>query len=499
MNYNIKNIGFKSSIYITLIIFSLGHSLFAQAKSEKINSLMKYCNINLQFNGNILVAEHGKIIYHHSFGIANFDPVGSLNLGSQFRLGSVSKQFTAMAIMILEERGKLNYDDDINIYLPEFPYKKITIRHLLTHTSGLPDYISLFDQYWDTEKKDDSDKKIADNEDVLTMLCKYHKDPLFNPGEKWQYCNTGYVILALIVNRVSGEPFEKFLYDNIFKPLNMTNTLVYSAIRNDSITNRVYGYSLAMNGVDYIPNDFHYLNGVAGDGGVYSTTGDLFKWDQALYTEKLVSRQTLKKAFTPVALNNGTTFNYGFGWSIDTSLTGKKCVRHGGSWVGFRTYILREIQDNNTIILLTNNTSNYVDDIINKLASILHSKIFKYPKVSIDYIVGKTLVTQGIDSAISLYHFLKNKEFDKYNFAEKKLNSLGYRLISLNKLPEAIAVLKLNVESFPKSFNTYDSLGEAYMLYGNTDLAIKNYEKVLELNPENTNALEKLKQLQKED
>lgn len=493
MNSKILKIFLGISI---LFIFTFSSVSHAKLKSEKIDSLMQYCYTNGLFNGNVLIAEKGKIIYHNSFGIANFKPVDSLKNDSQFRLGSVTKQFTAMAIMILKERGKLNYDDDIEIYLPEIPYKGITIRHLLTHTSGLLDYISLFNKYWDREQEDEQKKKIADNNDVIALLAKYPKDVLFEPGEKWEYSNTGYILLAIIVNRVSGIPFEKYLFENIFKPLDMSRTLVYSAIRNDSMEHRVHGYQMDLNGTDYLLNDFHYLNGAAGDGAIYSTTGDLFKWDQSLYTEKLVSNATLNEAFTPVVMNNDSTYNYGFGWNIQTSLSGKKCVRHGGGWVGFITHISREYEDKNTYILLTNHSSQYVFDIRTAFESILHGKKVEYPKISIAQIIGKSLVTQGIDSAISQYHNLKKNEYEKYNFAERELNSLGYNLMyQTKKIPEAISIFKLNVESYPDAANPYDSLGEAYMLDGKNDLAIKNYKKSLELNPDNSNAVEKLKEL----
>ena len=173
-------------IAVLLCIIIVQQLTFAQDKSTEIDKTMKYCYENGQFNGNILVAENGEILYHRAFGIANFDPVDSLQIDHQFRLASVTKQFTAMAIMILKEQGKLNYDDDIRKHLPELPYEDITIRHLLTHTSGVPDYILIFSQYWDIEETDELKKKTANNNDMLAMLIKYPSDVLFKPGEKFQ-------------------------------------------------------------------------------------------------------------------------------------------------------------------------------------------------------------------------------------------------------------------------------------------------------------------------
>jgi len=490
---------FWGTLFISvLLILCASGMVSAQSKTKKIENLMQYCYNNNQFNGAVLIAENGEIIYHRVFGIANFDPLDSLRLDSQFRLGSVTKQFTAMAIMMLKEQDLLDYEDNIQKYLPELPYENITIRHLLTHTSGLPDYLTLFDQNWDTTTTNSSNKQIADNDDVIAMLATYKPDVFFSPGEKWQYSNTAYVLLAIIVARVSGEPFEEFLTKNIFNPLDMSRTLVYSAIRNDPMEHRVYGYRKSLNGSDYIATDFHYLNGVAGDGAIYSTTSDLFKWDRALYTDKLVSEATFEEAFTPVVLNNDSTYNYGFGWRIDTTKSGKKQVEHGGGWVGFRTFISRDIEENNTIIILTNDTNPYLRDIVESIELILHDESYTYPKISIGRVIGRTVINKGIDAALSLYKNLKQDKPDEYNFAERELNSLGYQLIQMNRLKDAIEIFKLNIDMFPDSFNPYDSLAEAYMLNGDTELAISNYRKSLELNPDNINATERLQKLKTE-
>lgn len=327
------------------------------------------------------MAENGKVIYHRVFGISNFDPTVQLKMDSQFRLGSVTKQFTAMAIMMLKERGKLEYSDDIRKYLPELPYEKITIRHLLTHTSGLPNYMTLFNRHWESPKDNSSENKIAANEDVIAMLAKHHPEVMFEPGAIFRYSNTGYVLLAAIVSRAADKAFHLFLKENIFTPLGMTRSLVYSTIRDDQMEDRVYGFRL--DGSDFLPNDFHYLNGIVGAGGVYSTTHDLFKWDRALYTDKLVSSSTLVEAFKPAVPTYQGTTHYGFGWFIDSTLSGKKRLLHSGGWLGFRTLISREIEEDNTVIVLTNHTSPYIGAIMQAIKQILHDKPFTFPKISI--------------------------------------------------------------------------------------------------------------------
>lgn len=485
----------RLSLIPFIFLLALSSCQSSGSKAARIDDYLQSCFESDQFNGCILVAGKGKVIYHKAFGIANFDPVIPLQLDSQFRLASVSKQFTAMAIMLLKEQGKLDYDDDMRKYLPKLSYPGITIRHLLNHTSGIPKYEDLCGRYWDPEHEIFLEKKYATNDDIIDMLVEYRPDTLFKPGDRYSYSNTGYVLLASIVSRVSGEPFEIFMKKEIFDLLEMSHTLVYSAIRDDPMDNRVYGYRLALNGSDYLPNDFHYMSGIVGDGAIYSTTGDLFKWDRALYTEKLIPISSLEEAFTPVVLNSGKTSNYGFGWGIDTSLTGKKVVSHGGGWIASRTWILREIEEDNTIIILTNHSSRYFDEIRKGIDLILHDRPYSLPKINISQIIGKTVVTQGIEAAVSQYQDLKKNKSEQYNFSKWELNSLGYDLIKLEKTTEAIEIFKLNIDAHPEFPRAYNDLGDAYRLNGNLEQAIETFEKTLKLDPDNRYAIKKLKQL----
>jgi len=492
------NVQQNSFLRIPLLFFFLiFNQVYAGATADTLDAFFKQCYENKQFNGNVLIAKNGQIIYHKSFGISNINPETPLQLNSQFRLASLAKPFTAMAVMILKERDMLKYEDELIKYIPILPYPGITIRHLLTHTSGIPKYEDLTEKYWDPEHEKFTDKKYVTNDDIIDLLVKYHPAVSSKPGDKYSYSNTGYVLLASIVSRVSGQPFEKFLKDNIFDPLDMTHSLVYSAVRNDKMENRVYGYLLAMNGSDYILNDFHYMSGLAGDGAVYSTTGDLFKWDRALYTEKLVSKAALEEAFTPAVLNDGSITKYGLGWGIEKSFSGKKTVNHGGGWIASRTYLLREIEEDNTVIILTNHTSRHIYSIRKAVSQILHKQSFETPKIGIADIIGKAVINQGVDNAISLYRKLKKLESGKYNFSEWELNGLGYRLIEMDMLPQAIEIFKLNIESYPEFNRVYNDLADAYMLNGDEKSAIENYKKTLEIYPDNWYAIKKLKQISK--
>jgi CubicO group peptidase (beta-lactamase class C family) len=353
---------FSITYLLTLILLSACSCTKKQVNQSdplklSIDSAMRSVADTAQFNGNVLVSKNDTVVYHESFGYANFSTKEKLNDSSLFELASVSKQFTAMAIMILKERGLIGYEDDVKKYIPELPYEGMTIRHFLTHTSGIPDYMDEFGKGWDS-------KKIAFNEDMIKLLARNKPKPLFKPGEKWEYSNTAYALLASIIERVSKKSYEEFLAGNIFKPLHLKRTRVYNTRRSspETLPNYAYGYVYADSLKEFILPDsvkkFHEvytLDGIVGDGTVNSTTGDLFLWDQSLYRGQLVKKETLEEAFSPVKLNDGSTHDYGFGWAISKDSVLGKFVHHSGGWPGYATYIRRYINKHDCVILLSNN------------------------------------------------------------------------------------------------------------------------------------------------
>ncbi|HEX8059393.1 MAG TPA: serine hydrolase domain-containing protein [Cyclobacteriaceae bacterium] len=322
-----------------------------------VDSVMNSAVDTARFNGNVLIARNGEIVYQKSFGAANFYTHEMLNDSSVFELASVSKAFTAMAIMMLKEQGKLSYEDDVRKYIPELSYEGITIRHFLTHTSGIADYGDvLLGEGWEGWDP----KKIATNDDIVAAFAKQKPPVLFKPGEKWEYSNTAYALLATIVQRVSGKQFGEFLSENIFVPLDMKHSRIYKTRRSGEVLpNYAYGFIYTNNKYslpDSLPG-YHYvysLDGIEGDGVVNSTTGDLFKWNKALYTDKLVSKTTLEEAFTPAKLDGDTVHRYGFGWAIENDPKQGKIVRHTGSWPGYRNLIIRFLDSGDCIIVLAN-------------------------------------------------------------------------------------------------------------------------------------------------
>lgn len=346
---------------ITLITTLLiGQITFGQNKVQKIDSFLTSFYNSGNFNGNVLIAEKGKVIYKKSFGFSKETTKEKLNDNSIFELASVAKQFTAMAIVILKEKRKLNYEDKISKYIPELSnYSNITIGNLLTHTSGLPDYMEVMDSVFNKTK-------IATNKDIISTFAKLKPQVLFEPNTKWEYSNTGYALLASIIEKVSGMSYGDYLQKVIFRPLNMTNTFVYRRrYLPKKIANYAYGYVYSDSLKKYmLPDNIKetnmvvWLDGIVGDGTVNSTIIDLLKWDRALYADKLISKESKKEVFTSSELNDKSKTDYGFGWFIEDNGVYGNLVKHSGGWPGYRTIIERHTQNDKTIIVLLN----YVND-----------------------------------------------------------------------------------------------------------------------------------------
>lgn len=344
----------KHAFILTALLVT--QMIIGQNRIQKIDSLLNTLYLSGQINGNFLIAEKGKVLYKKSFGLANEDTKQLLNENSIFEIASVTKQFTAMAIMILNEKGKLNLDDNISKFIPELAfYKGITIKHLLNHTSGLPDYMELFEKIFDTSK-------IATNKDVITIFSQRKPKVLFSPNTQHEYSNTGYALLASIIEVASGETYANFLQKAIFKPLRMNNTFVYKRRTTPKkIDNYAYGYVYSDSLKKYtLPDNLKetnfvvWLDGVVGDGGINSTVNDLLKWDRALYTNKLLSKKGLEEVFNLTTLNDNTQIKYGYGWEIDNHAEFGKIVFHGGGWPGYATFFARHITNDKTIIILQN-------------------------------------------------------------------------------------------------------------------------------------------------
>lgn len=359
---------------ITIALLLMVQLTFGQDRVQKIDSLLHAMSADKKINGNFLIAEQGKVIYKKSFGLANEETKEPLNENSIFELASVSKQFTAMAIALLQEKGKLNLDDKMSKFIPELAfYDNITIKNLVYHTSGLPDYMELMETRFDKSK-------IATNKDIVELFAKEQPKLVFDTNTKWEYSNTGYALLATIIEKASGMSYADYLQKAIFTPLKMTNTFVYTRrFAPKKVTNYAYGYVYSEELKKHIlPDDLPetkmvvWMDGIVGDGTVNSTANDLLLWDRALYTNKLLSKSGMEQVFTAGTLANGTATKYGFGWMLDNHADYGKMASHSGGWPGYKTYIDRHLDNDKTIIILSNHEKVAIP--INSLRSILYNK-----------------------------------------------------------------------------------------------------------------------------
>jgi len=317
------------------------------------------------------------------------------------------------------------------------------------------------------------------------MIQKFHSGDLeFEPGTDYRYNNTGYFLLAVIIERVTGKSYEENLNERIIKPVNMTNSGVDRNL--EILEKRSYGYMNLLTG--YVNEPYFYMLNALGAGDMYSTVEDMYLWDQALYTENLLSEKYKEIMFTPF-LNN-----YAYGWGVSyfklaESTDSVRVISHSGGINGFNTRIFRLVDDNHLIILLNNTGSTNLYGMSLAISNILYDRPYQLPKKSLAETLGETLLKSDVESAITQYHDLKTNYPDDYAFGENALNGLGYQLLGIKRVNDAIEIFKLNVKEYPEASNPYDSLGEGYMIAGEKELAIKNYAKSLELNPENVNAI----------
>jgi len=294
------------------------------------------------FNGNVLIAERGEIIHVGSYGFANHKKKEKLHVESVFQLASVSKTVTAAAVMLLVEDNKLHFDTPVHSIIPDWPYQDMTIRHLLNHRSGLQRYDALSNDYWDRNR-------FMNYEDVLEMYLATKPGLFFTPDSKFDYSNSNYVILAAIVSDITKQPFEEFVQEQIFDRLGMKNSYFCNHLERLKKENHTVGYKYIRG--KYVNAGGDHVDGVMGDKGLHATLKDLYLFDQALYGNALLKQTTLSEAFTPASRTEGYN-NYGFGFRLKSHILG--LAYHFGWWRGYRSCFIRDIQAEQTIIILSN-------------------------------------------------------------------------------------------------------------------------------------------------
>lgn len=474
----------KSKVLIVLMAIllvakpSFGQIADANSLAKEIEMYMAASIKHDYFSGSILIAKNGEVIYQKGYGLANIEHNVPNKINTVFLIGSIAKQFTALATLQLAELGKLNINDPIGKYIKNSPHswRQITIKNLLNQTSGIVNYSRLPD--WDEKH---SIQPYTPKE--LIDLVR-HLPLLFNPGEKFNYSNTNYDLLAMIIENVSGMSYHNFLEENIFNPLGMKNT---GATRpSQVIENRASGYYTKLN--SFVNAPYENSENSIGSGSILSTLADLLLWDQALYSTKLVSAKTIEEMSTPVK------GNYGYG-TENYQMFDKRTIGHAGSQNGFSSLLLRYPEERITIIVLSNSDKASGNRVGKDLLAIMLNKPYKNPEVSVSAILAEEYRKSGTEHTLKLFEKLKNVDGGKLD-EEEVLVELGYDLLDLKKTKDAIKILTYVAKAKPTSSFAHDYLGEAYLHDDNYDMASIYFKKALELDSKNKYALDGLKKVE---
>ncbi len=476
----------KVVLYIIVFILLVSSISLPQSKTDKIDNLInRYLEYRL-FNGSVLVADNGEVIFKKGYGLANMEWNIPNSYDTKFRLGSITKQFTSMLIMQLVEKNNIKLEDKITDYLTYYRKDigdKVTIEMLLTHTSGIPSYTNQPDFFEKTSKK------YYAPDDFIKEYCS--GDLEFEPGTKFNYNNSGYFILGGIIEHVTEKTYEEALFENIINPLGLSET-GYDNFES-IISKRAAGYEKAGSGYSIAPYLDMALPYAAGS--LYATVEDLYKWDLALLNNKLLPKKYMDDIFKGRV--DARNSQYAYGWFIDTlSLDEQRFVvyNHGGGINGFNTinYIVPE--KGQVVILFSNAGGAPLNNITNAIINILNDQEYKFPAKPLVGQLNQTIEKEGVAEAINQFNKLKSDK-ELYSYNEGELNQLGYSYLRANKIEEAIEIFKLNIQEYPKSWNVYDSYAEALMVKGENEGSIENYKKSLELNPNNKYGIEQLKKL----
>ncbi len=469
-------------VVLSVLIFSFA---YGQDKSSKIDALMTRYYEYKQFNGTVLVSDQGRVIYKKGFGLANVEWNVPNAPDTKFRLGSLTKQFTAALILQLVDEGRVRLDGKICDYLPDYPKKtgeRVTIHQLLNHTSGIPSYTS-FPDFFEKKSRD----PYTPSEFLKTFA---ELDLEFEPGTKFDYNNSAYFLLGAIIEKVTGQPYEKALEERIFKPLNMTSS-GYDH-HGTILAKRAGAYSRSLDGVENAP--YLDMSIPYAAGSLYSTVEDLYLWDQALYTEKPVPTKYKELMFKPGLQN------YGYGFFIRNEQDGQgskkiTVIGHGGGINGFNTLIERVVEDKHLIVILNNTGGTKLGEMSQNIRKILYETPYKEPLKPISRTLYKTILDLGVESALKQYKEQKASQSAEYDFGVFELETLGRHLLRIKRIKDAVEIFKLNAEVNPGLSQVHNSLGDAYRESENNELAIKSYAKALELQPTNKSLVEKIRKV----
>lgn len=476
-------------------------------KVARIDSFVTSLANHHLFNGTLLVAEAGKVIYKKSSGYADFGRSIPNTDTIRFNLASLSKPFTAIAVLQLVQKGQLKLTDTFASYFPDFPYTAITIQHLLTQTSGIPVVERYEEEYIKAHPKE-----IISTQKTYEHLVALNKPLNFMAGNRWQYNNANYFLLAMLVEKISQTSFASYLKNNVFIPAGMKTTYVRElGMANTARYTLLSFYSPTYHNVDSLNPAEHYtyfhLGSLMGPNNIISTIEDLWHFDNAFAAGKLIPRALMSAAFTPVTLNDGKPFrmgsstrSYGFGWNVYTSKTepADTSIFHDGRIIGLTTFMHRNLTKNQTILFYDNTENNPIQVMVS-ISNLLNGTPALPIRLtkSLAKIYGEILVNKGIDEAATKFNELKN-DSTNYYVDELEMNRLGYDLLKApfpNHNELSLEVFKINTLLYPKSGNTYDSYAQALAQSGKKEAAIIMYQKSIALSPNNHDGKRALKAL----
>lgn len=493
------------------ILFLLNMLLPGKAQQQqKLAAFFKRLEKTRQFSGNVLVAENGKVIFRGSFGYADFKNRLPNQVSTSFPIASISKTLTATAILQLAEQGKLTINDPVSRHLAGFPYPDVTIRQLLSHSSGLPPYNAFFKPALESNPN-----RIFTNTDFLPAAIEVKPALMYEPGSSGNYDNVNYLILSLIIEKISGQSYPAYMQEHILNPAGMIHTR-FMPLSDQYNTDTLHQYAfphmfrglfdesaIQSNTIPYI-RDYWRTFAVTGFGDYISTIDDLLRYDQALYDNRLLKAQTLQQSFEPVRLNNGQLHPqlFGLGWEVEADSSRGKAVYHSGAATGLSAVLIRNVDKHQTVILFDNchYNAHETGDLVMKL---LNGEPVARPKYSIARSYGIALEKKGPAAARQLLQKLM-KDTANYQLSEDEMNQLGYDFIGIQNVyrlperqlyPQALETFKLNTELFPSSWNVYDSYGEALLKAGQPDKAAAMYERSIQLNPDNEGGKKALKSI----
>ncbi len=423
-------------------------SASAADKASQIDDLLARYNGFALFNGAALVADHGQVIFKKGYGLANMEWNIPDAPDTKFRLGSITKQFTATLILQLAEQGKIDLTAPISRYLPDYPKgpgDRITIHELLNHTSGIPGYTEL-------PEFGAKSRETSKPADFIAFFA--NRELLFEPGTKFSYSNSGYFLLGVILEKITGQSYERLLQEHIFDPAGMHDTGYDSTA--PLLTKRAWGYDSTLDG--YRNTSYIDMSLPFSAGSLYSTAQDLFRWDRALYTDKILSSASKNKMFTP-----GLS-DYGYGWFIRKGAV--TTVEHDGGINGFNTLISRDLEPQRLIVLLNNTGGAPVDAMAKGVRAILDGHNPEFPKQPASPVLYKTYQTSGIAATLEQIRSLQSTANTTYDAGESELSRLTGHLLTAGKSADALAIAKLIAEKYPKSAGAATLLARAYQATG---------------------------------